>query len=259
MVAKVPLGSCPRVAILALSTHGDVPVQRWRVNGLWGLHLYRYGATLVVEGESHELHYGDVGWTPPGALTEYHFRGPSTHLFAHLDWSQSAATELMDLPIVGSLGKHFPDIWDRMSEAMGWAGSNPNRTSARIWDLIHEIADITTTPDFQDLPEPVRQAIAYIEQRLDGPLSVPEIANAVSMSHNHLTRLFRRYTGATITETIQDRRVSRAKHLLQHSDLPVKQIASMVGLADLQQFNKTVRKHLGNSPSAIRTDFRTKP
>jgi len=40
--------------------------------------------------------------------------------------------------------------------------------------------------------------------------------------------------------------------LLVYSTLPVKVIASEVGIPDLHLFNKTIRRELGHSPRAIR-------
>jgi AraC-like DNA-binding protein len=40
--------------------------------------------------------------------------------------------------------------------------------------------------------------------------------------------------------------------LLQTSDIPVKQIASSIGMPDLQVFNKAVRLTFGVSPRALR-------
>jgi transcriptional regulator GlxA family with amidase domain len=67
-----------------------------------------------------------------------------------------------------------------------------------------------------------------------------------------LTRLFRAATGKTVVAALQERRVERARHLLTYSDLPVKDVAARVGIEDLNQFNKMMRRHCGAAPRAIR-------
>jgi transcriptional regulator GlxA family with amidase domain len=47
-------------------------------------------------------------------------------------------------------------------------------------------------------------------------------------------------------------RTERARHLLVNSTLPVKAVAVQVGLPDLQQFNKVIRRELGRSPREVR-------
>jgi transcriptional regulator GlxA family with amidase domain len=67
-----------------------------------------------------------------------------------------------------------------------------------------------------------------------------------------LVRLFRRHLETTPVAYIRKRRAEHAKHLLIHTTLPMKSIARQIGLTDLQQFNKLLRKTLGRSPRAIR-------
>lgn len=243
----------PKVAAIAVATHGQIPVERWRINGLWGMHLYRYNAELRINGKANPIHYGYASWTPPGAVAEYRFQGLSTHLFVHLEWPEEA--EGIELPIVAPLGTAMPVLWDRLMEAATWT-NDPERKAVRVWDAVLEVAHLMRQAESINAPEPVRRAIAIIEERLGDPLAVADLAREVCVSHNHLTRLFRQSLGKTVTQTIQERRVARARHLLERSDLPIKSIASYVGLPDLQQFNKSIRKHTGQSPTRIRTGFR---
>lgn len=98
----------------------------------------------------------------------------------------------------------------------------------------------------------LRTAVAYIEEHLAGPLTVPGIARVAGVSHTHLTRLFREDTGHTVVAHIRRRRMERARHLLIASTLAIPAIAATVGIPDLQAFNKTCRKELGASPRAVR-------
>lgn len=256
MRVQVPVHEPPKVAVIAVASHGQMPIQRWRINGMWGLHLYRYSAELIVNGEPQTIHHGYAGWTPPGAMAEYRFHGLSTHLYVHIEWPDAPGE---DLPLVGPIGAALPVLWERLIEASSWYHSDPRRMSVRVWDVAMEVAALMAQPEAQNAPEPVRRALALIEERLNEPLSVEETAKAVCVSHNHLTRLFRQTLGRTVTQTIQERRVARARHLLERSDLPIKEIASMVGLPDLQQFNKTVRKVSGKPPTALRAEYRDDP
>ncbi|MEU6357590.1 helix-turn-helix domain-containing protein, partial [Streptomyces sp. NPDC047072] len=102
----------------------------------------------------------------------------------------------------------------------------------------------------------LRAAEAHVEERLAGPLSVPEIARAAGVSPTHLTRLFRADTGLTVVGYIRRRRMERARHLLVSSTLAIPAIAATVGIPDLQAFNKTCRRELGAAPRAVREQNR---
>ncbi|MDF9815002.1 transcriptional regulator GlxA family with amidase domain [Streptomyces sp. SPB162] len=116
-----------------------------------------------------------------------------------------------------------------------------------------------TAPPASDGPHPaVAAAIAHIESHLADPLTVPGIARAAGVSHNHLTRLFRAATGDTVVAHIRRRRLERARHLLVESTLSIAAVAASVGIADLQAFNKACRRELGASPRAVRERPRTR-
>ncbi len=51
--------------------------------------------------------------------------------------------------------------------------------------------------------------------------TIPEIARAAGISHNHLTRLFRAETGTTVVAYIRRRRLQRAHHLLRATTLSI--------------------------------------
>ena len=246
---EVPVDPLPALVLAARSNHGDLPVQGWIVDGLWGMHLYRYNAALNVGSVPTRLEPGYAGFTPPGARAEYHFQGPSVHLFAHLRFPADAVTR--SLPLVFPVGLRFPALWAQMEEAVGYFSTDRRRAEVRVWDVFLSVLEAAAV-DMPTMPTPVWRALEIIEQRMHEPLSVAALAHEVGLSHNHLTRLFRASTGQTVVEAIARRRMERVRHLLQFSNMPVKEIAVQVGMPDLQHFNKAVRRHLGDSPTKVR-------
>lgn len=245
----VPVGALPRLVQIARSTHGDLRQQEWTVEGLWGMHLYRYGADLTVAGHRVRIEHGWAGFTPAGALAAYTFEGRSIHLFAHFEFP--AGTPTRDLPLLFPVGPSFAALWAQLEDGMGAISTNFRHAEVKAWDVWLSILDIASM-QAPPLSSPVRRALDIIERRLHDPLTVSEIAREVAISHNQLTRLFRAATGKTVIETIAERRVERARHLLERSTMPIKEVAIQVGLPDLQQFNKTMRRHLDMSPSKVR-------
>ena len=81
---------------------------------------------------------------------------------------------------------------------------------------------------------------------------MPQIAAAVGVSHNHLTRLFTAGQGLTVVGYLRRRRIEHARQLLVHSTMSITAIASTVGIPDLQAFNKACRTVTGLGPRALR-------
>ena len=238
----------PEVVGCAVAQHGvRRPVDVYRLPDLWAFHLYGYDAELVIDGIAHRVRPGTISLVPPGATTEYRYRGPSRHRYAHLRAGASGRTAPMVLDPDPALG----DVDERFTAAIAHATIRPERTRAELWLALLR-ATTRPPPPTAAGPDHVTPALAWIEANLDRPVTVPDVAVAAGVSHTHLTRLVRERTGRTVVGWIRHRRIARAVHLLQNSTLSVAAVAASVGLPDLQAFNKACRRETGLSPRALR-------
>ncbi|MDQ1020023.1 AraC family transcriptional regulator [Streptomyces afghaniensis] len=250
----VRLDEPPVVANVGVGVHGPAGhTDVFRLPDLWQLHLYRYEADLTVDGTPHTIRPGRVSLVPPATTVRYRYRGRSEHLYAHL--RLPAGGEPRTVPVMQDAGPELPALSALLLQAVAAWPSTPVRAAAEVWAALWRVAHLTppAPPGPGNVPHPaVTAAISYIESRLAGPLTVPGVARAAGISHNHLTRLFRTATGDTVVAYIRRRRLARARHLLRESTLSIPAIAATVGIPDLQAFNKACHRELGASPRAVR-------
>lgn len=250
---EIHLGEPPVVADLGVGVHGLASrTDVFRLPELWQLHLYQYDAELTVDGTAHLIRPGRVSLVPPGTTVRYRYQGRSEHLYAHLRIAPVGPPRTV--PVVQDTGPELPTLSGLLLRAVAAAPATPEHTRAEIWTALWRIADLRPAATPPNGPHPaVTTAIAHIEAHLATPLTVPEIARAAGISHNHLTRLFRTETGTTVVAYIRRRRLERAHHLLRASTLSIPAVAASVGIPDLQAFNKACRRELGSSPRALRS------
>ncbi|GGZ43670.1 AraC family transcriptional regulator [Streptomyces bluensis] len=248
---EIHLGEPPFVAAVGVGVHGVASrTDVFRLPELWQLHLYQYDAELTVDGAAHIIRPGRVSLVPPGTTVRYRYQGRSEHLYAHLRIPPAGPSRT--IPVVQDAGPEFPFLTGLLLQAVASAPGTPERTRAEIWTALWRIAHLTPAVA-HPCPHPaVTAAIAHIEAHLAAPLTVPGIARAAGVSHNHLTRLFRAETGTTVVGYIRRRRLDRAHHLLRATTLSIPAVAASVGIPDLQAFNKACRRELGASPRALR-------
>jgi signal transduction histidine kinase/AraC-like DNA-binding protein/CheY-like chemotaxis protein len=98
----------------------------------------------------------------------------------------------------------------------------------------------------------VKQAIAYIHQNYTRPISRWEIAEAVGVSEDYLSRVFHRELNISPWEYLNRYRVLQSKHLLAHTTDTVGVIARQVGFKDQAYFSRVFHKVTGLSPQAFR-------
>ncbi|MFI1354286.1 helix-turn-helix domain-containing protein [Streptomyces sp. NPDC020898] len=252
------LGEPPQVANAGVGVHGVASrTDVFRLPELWQLHLYQYEAELIVDGTPHVVRPGRVSLVPPDTTVRFRYQGRSEHLYAHL--RIPAVGPSRTVPVVQDAGPELPTLTGLLLAAIAAVPRSPERTRAEIWTALWRIAHLTPATERPGPgPHPaVSAAIAYIEGQLAAPLTVPAVARAAGVSHNHLTRLFRAATGDTVVGYIRRRRLDRALHLLRASTLSIPAVAASVGIPDLQAFNKACRRELGASPRALRGETAT--
>jgi AraC family transcriptional regulator len=98
----------------------------------------------------------------------------------------------------------------------------------------------------------LRLLIDHINEHLGEPVTLGELANLAKISQSHLCQAFRQSTGSTPHQYHIARRIDRARLLLAETDLPIADIALIVGYGDQSQFGVAFRKSVGVSPLTYR-------
>jgi AraC-like DNA-binding protein len=99
----------------------------------------------------------------------------------------------------------------------------------------------------------VTQACEYIDNNIDDQnLTVPVICEAIGISVQHLSRLFKQKRDITVTEYINSRRTSLAKEKLQNKKITVAAVASQVGYGSTETFTRNFRRYEGITPTEYR-------
>jgi AraC-like DNA-binding protein len=248
---RMPLQSPPRVRSLAVGAVETTHPRSYQLPGLWCLHLYRWSGTVSIDGVRVPIRPGHAGICPPAQRLDYWQDEPMLHVYSHFYLADGAPGEPVSMPALVDLGPRFERMWAFMLEGGAWLPTAPARAQARLWEVLWQIQAIAA----QGRSRP-RDALArareHIEANLTEPLAVSEVAEQAGCSHNHLIRLFRRELDTTIVGYIRARRAERARHLLERSDAPIRDIAAEVGVPDLARFNKLIRRELGHSPRRVR-------
>jgi len=98
----------------------------------------------------------------------------------------------------------------------------------------------------------VRHAVALMEQSLNRPLSVQELAEAVGLSPRQFHRRFVEALGRTPAAFQLDLRLRYAAFLLRHTTQPITEIAYGAGFADGAHLSKSFKERLGVPPRVYR-------
>ena len=133
-----------------------------------------------------------------------------------------------------------------------------------IQSLGGQLPDSTApyTDSVQSIPSGKRVRIAiqtvcqYIDDHLSEELTRASLAGLVYMNPDYLGSLFKDAMHCSITMYIQQKRLDQAKNMLENTELPISQIAELVGYDNLSYFSNLFRQKVGCQPGEYRKGCR---
>ena len=237
----------------------------------------QYGAgKFIVQEREHLLRPGDLFVARPGVVHQIvNTRQPTMELF----WVCFGWT-----PPAGRAGDEADQLLRAFADSERVVAPDGNGRLARVWQALRAAADgapalasqaqygalasalvlgiaQTATDAAPTGGEPggaasgeaeARLAVRFIHDNLGRPLSLPEIAAQVHLSPRHLSRLFHHFTGVPPAQYVAQARMDRARGLLSHSALPIKEVAVQVGYPDVHHFTRAFAAHVGCPPAEFR-------
>lgn len=94
----------------------------------------------------------------------------------------------------------------------------------------------------------IQTLLQYLDQNLDQPLSIDELADRCFTSKFHLMRLFREETGSTIHNYITERRLFLARDLMAQG-IPSTKACYQAGFGSYSSFSRAYSKLFGITPT----------
>ena len=91
-----------------------------------------------------------------------------------------------------------------------------------------------------------------LENQLDEPLSIRDIAGEFHISQTHLEYLFRKKFGMSPREYRILCKIEQAKYLIHHTNLSMKEIAFQTGYCNQFYFSREFKRITGKTPSLFR-------
>ena len=98
----------------------------------------------------------------------------------------------------------------------------------------------------------IRKVLTQIDYDLTADLGLKNLATQLNVNSSYLSTLFKKETGSTLTEYVNQKRIEHAVFLLNSSSLQIQMIAQYSGIPDVNYFTKTFKKIIGITPKEYR-------
>lgn len=198
----------------------------------------------------------------PWSILWVHFLGPASRSF----FEAMRRSKKLEQRIAGRLGhpSQFVSLHRRFVEMVNIARLTvPDKVmlqecllTGMLGMMLHQLnapvaSDVGTGPRHD-----IRAVLGYIDEHLNEPLSLTQLASLCSVSERQFNRLFTEQMDTTPLAYIKGLRVNKACVLLGQTDMPVQEIAHTTGYDDAFYFSRLFRQQMGLSPSAYRNEKR---
>ncbi|GAE35997.1 AraC family transcriptional regulator [Halalkalibacter akibai] len=132
----------------------------------------------------------------------------------------------------------------------------PIIVTAKIHELMLQLFRMKHRHTEASLPKlsvfAIDEVVSYMTEHLNQTITLAHVANKMNVSERHFSRMFKKYTGQTFNEYLQNKRIERSCELLVTTDLSIKEISYFIGYKDTDHFRKLFTKKLGLSPHQYR-------
>jgi AraC-like DNA-binding protein len=111
---------------------------------------------------------------------------------------------------------------------------------------------IESSSDSRSYCLPVSRAIRYINQHINEPCRVGDIAAFLGLHPNYLGAAFKKDVGVSPAQYIRNKKMEEAVFLLRHSEYTITQIGEMLGYCNTAHFSNEFKREFGQTPNSQR-------
>lgn len=99
-------------------------------------------------------------------------------------------------------------------------------------------------------------AIEYLKAHPTEKITLSDFSKKYFFSVSYFNKIFKKHTGLTLNQFLQQERMSKAAELLHETDLSIDEICGKVGYSDIKHFYSTFSKFIGIPPAKYRSFIR---
>ncbi len=103
----------------------------------------------------------------------------------------------------------------------------------------------------------IEAALHYITIHLHEKITLESVAEAVGLSPCHLSRVFKKETGVSMVDYVQEERIETAKHMLAYTDDTLSAVSQYLCFSTQSYFIRIFKKYTGMTPGQYRRSLGT--
>lgn len=221
-------------------------------------YIIRGSGTVVHNGTSYHPKAGDVYLLPPYTRQEYYTNPDDPWIKIFFNVYGTGVSSLLSAFDVedqilftncNELHSMFEEFFSKTQDdiPVEQVMKECSMLFTGILYCLHEKAKI-----INEIPDEAKRLKEFIDKNMERELSIREIANSIYRSSDYVNRLFKQYYKLTPYAYYMRLRTEKAKALLQHTSLSVREISERLDYKNSHYFSKQFRYVTGMTATMYR-------
>jgi AraC-like DNA-binding protein len=187
----------------------------------------------------------------PWTIYWAHFKGTQSGYFASL-LSKDFKDYIHYVTFLEDRIKLFDSIYRNFESGYSFDNLLFNSISFTYFLASLEFTEKFASPLHPHDKDAVDISIEYMQNHIDTPISLEELASSINLSVSHYSTIFRKKTGYSPIIYFNHLKIQHACQYLQFTLLRIKEIAAKLGIEDPYYFSRLFTKVMGTSPVEYR-------
>lgn len=150
----------------------------------------------------------------------------------------------VQLQLHKALGKDILSL-DKLSRF-----DSPEKLKNWLFNVIKSIIELKKQQEEMWVKDSAIENIKkYIDAHYSENLTLSMISERFFLNPSYISQLFKKRTGHTYISYLTQKRMEKAKELLQNTSLKVYEVSHKVGYSDVKHFSRTFENYFGVKPS----------
>lgn len=214
-------------------------------------YIYEGKGTFEAEGKVYNIRKGQMFLICPGQVTVYKADEEEPWFYRWISFGGGGAGILLNSAGLCEDDPIFTDdssmkVGSVLKEIVDGGHMSFCKTMSLFWKLADAMVNNMKQVSFAG--GYVERTKSHIHSYYMENINIGGIAAQIGIDRSYLSRLFKEREGVSPQKYMILYRVRLAKSLLQTTDMPVSDIARMVGYSDAMDFSKIFKRYTGVSP-----------
>lgn len=186
-----------------------------------------------------------------------HTKLPFSCYYIHLIINKGELSDtLMNMPEFIDLAKSSDKCKKIFKDIIKFYNSGLSTDEIKLHSLILDLIHLLTKNSTRQILEHqlssnynvIEESVEYIKRNLESDLSLATLSKRANFSEVHFHNTFKKATGMTLRQFVEDQRIKRATNLLLTTDFTLTQIAYECGFTSQSYFSFAFKRKMNITP-----------